>query len=134
MHSSHMFFLVCVKVDDFAVALKTQGWVTFLLLLLMQNLRLSAVFASVLFYVLFQKKKSQNTSYLVFMTVTGIRMVPAIVRAVIPIAIDCTGVGLTNSNVFLSHCRVEKYRPTPGTTLVIDLEKTLFVMLRLKIR
>lgn len=61
------------------------------------------------------------TSYLVLTTVIGISKAPEMVLAVTPKVTACRGViDSFKSNVLLSQCKVEKYRPTPGMTLVID--------------
>lgn len=63
-------------------------------------------------------------SYLVLITVIGIRRAPLMVRAATPKATACKGVGSLpfsfTSVCDFNQCNDEKYRPTPGTHHVMD--------------
>lgn len=66
-----------------------------------------------------------RTSNRVLTTVMGISKAPDIERAVIPKEIACRAVnGSSKSKACFSQCNDEKYRPTPGITLVIDYKLT----------
>jgi len=62
-----------------------------------------------------------HTSNRVFTTVIGINRAPDIDRAVTPNEMACTAVrGSSRLKVCFNQCSDEKYKPTPGITLVID--------------
>lgn len=66
----------------------------------------------------------KSTSYLVFTTVIGMSKAPDIARAVEPKTIARIGErGSSHCKECFSQCRDEKYKPTPGTTLMIDCEQ-----------
>lgn len=66
-----------------------------------------------------------HTSNRVFTTVMGINRAPDMDRAVMPKETACIAVrGSCRSKVCFSQCSDEKYKPTPGTTLVIDYKST----------
>lgn len=64
-----------------------------------------------------------STSNRVFTTVMGISRAPDMDRAVMPKEMACRAVICSSRpKACFSQCNDEKYRPTPGITLVIDYE------------
>lgn len=71
-----------------------------------------------------------RTSNRVLTTVMGISKAPDIERAVMPKEIACRAVnGSSKSKACFSQCNDEKYRPTPGITLVIDCKLTFVTVI-----
>lgn len=78
---------------------------------------------------------TNRTSNRVLTTVMGISRAPDMERAVMPKEIACRAVnGSSKSRVCFSQWSDEKYRPTPGITLVIDYELTIIVVIAMRIQ
>lgn len=70
---------------------------------------------------------SEHTSNRVFTTVMGINRAPDMDRAVMPKEMACRGVrGSSKLKACFNQCSDEKYKPTPGITLVIDCKQLLY--------
>lgn len=73
---------------------------------------------------------SEHTSNRVFTTVMGISRAPDMDRAVMPKEMACRAVrGSSRLKACFSQCNDEKYKPTPGITLVIDCKLTFLMLL-----
>jgi len=73
---------------------------------------------------------SARTSNRVFTTVIGINRAPDMDRAVMPKEMACRAVrGSSRLKACFSQCSDEKYKPTPGITLVIDCKLTFIMSL-----
>ena len=79
------------------------------------------MFFDTLYILLLLLLFSERTSNRVFTTVIGISKAPDIDLAVMPKEIACRAVrGSSRFKECFSQCSDEKYKPTPGITLVID--------------
>lgn len=71
---------------------------------------------------------SERTSNRVFTTVMGINRAPDMDRAVMPKEMACRAVkGSSKLKACFNQCSDEKYKPTPGITLVIDCKLTSII-------
>lgn len=71
-----------------------------------------------------------RTSNRVLTTVIGINKAPDMERAVMPKEIACRAVsGSSRLKTCFNQCNDEKYRPTPGITLVIDCELIFIIVI-----